>query len=44
MSLLHLPQNPRVYGQDRKRGVCISFRIADFVPMDNGIRFVMKML
>ena len=30
MSLLHLLQNPREYDQDRKRGDCISFRIADF--------------
>jgi len=27
---LHLLQNPKEYGQDRKRGVYISFRIADF--------------
>jgi len=27
---LHLLQNPKEYGRDRKRGVCISFRIADF--------------
>ena len=32
--LLHLLQNPREYGQDRKKDVYISFRIADFEILD----------